>query len=173
MDLPGFCFLGGSGQASFEFPHNGKVEMRYLPSDVCTRRKFILNMHWGDAGMSWVCRVDVRYIHRLFDLCQYDLPYLETYQGDRTHPNEDSHYCSLEMLEALEQLHRRYRQAYEAGEFHEQIEENGQTRSVPPPQRNLRINDISLPWGGSFKVRGNFAGYAHQSHKWGSDVDIS
>ena len=40
-----------------------------------------------------------------------------------------------------------------------------------PTEELLRINDISLPFGGKFDVNGSWRG-AHQTHREGKDVDI-
>jgi len=43
--------------------------------------------------------------------------------------------------------------------------EAGRFGEVTGNQRLLRVNDLSLPWGGTINT--------HNNHKWGQNVDVS
>ena len=78
------------------------------------------------------------------------------YQGrdeHEIHPNEYSHFCQLELLEKICEVEDRFARQYPGGQ--------------------IWINDMSLPWGGTFRTGNKASSSGHNSHKTGRQVDIS
>ncbi len=151
-----------------------QTSVKFLTSDVCTRRKMTVTQLWSGAGLRHVLFLDVRYAQRLHDLNDYNLKYMHLYTGDTTHPEKVCHYGSKEMIDALQGLHHAYAKAFEAGEFGFEevdiLDKSIIAADVIHP--HIWVNDMSLSWGGRFKSKGIMSRDGHQSHKWGKDVDI-
>ncbi len=92
-----------------------------------------------------------------------------------THPEKVCHYGSKEMIDALEGLHNAYAKAFVAGEFGFEgvdiLDKSIIAADVIHP--HIWVNDMSLSWGGRFKIKGNQRNRGHRTHKWGKDVDIN
>ncbi len=163
------------GMVRFKMREGSATTVRYQPSDICTRRKFTVGQQWSDTTICHTLFVDVRYTRTLYDLNKSDVPHMHLYTGDTTHPSEVSHYGTKEMIDALIGLHQAYGRAFEDGEFTSVTTDDDSLNITIQDMSQLRlhVNDISLPWGGRFKNKGDMSDDAHGTHKWGNDVDIN
>ncbi len=141
-------------------PWETEVTLIYKASDVCTRRKFRVSSKALPKPIEFI--VDVKYAVQLYDLNQSDTPNLELYTGDQQHPEEVCHYGTRKMVDALVAIDKAFGEAVKSGD-------------LPADTPIIKVNDMSLPWGGSLKSYGKMekTKSSHQSHKWGTDVDIS
>jgi hypothetical protein len=149
-------------------PWEKEFTIIYKASDVCTRRKIRVNSLAMQQPIEFL--VDVKYAVQLYDLNQYDTPNLELYTGDEQHPSDVCHFGTKELIEKLVLLDRKFGEALEAGKF--DIVKDG--AKVRPTGRKIPVNDMSLSWGGTFKIYGimNRKGH-HGEHMWGNCVDIT
>jgi hypothetical protein len=168
-DPPGLLVPSPSvGAVSMVLPPSAsEVKIIYRASDVCTRRKLRVSSPALQQPVEII--VDVKYAVQLYDLHQYDTPNLELYTGDDVHPEEVSHYGTRAMIDALVAIDRAFREAVRNGD-------------LPADTPIIKVNDMSLPWGGSLRIYGDmliqskdgsWVTNSHKTHKWGTDVDIS
>ncbi|MBW7998418.1 MAG: hypothetical protein FVQ81_17965 [Candidatus Glassbacteria bacterium] len=165
-----------AGEVSFRLRDGSQTQVWYQPSDVCTRRRFKITHTWPGESLCYELYVDLRYAQKLYDLYQYDLPYMHLYTGDEKHPSEVSHYGTEELVKKLVQLNSEFGTAYEAGEFDETVTKNDpySVTFQRPENNQIWVNDMSLPWGGLFKIEGLMERKGkHANHRWGNSVDIS
>ena len=134
-----------SGRLIGRYPQN--IPVLYQATNFCGTIKFTTKF---TVGADYVNIIDVR-----FDGLQKLLPHprLKVYTNDPKHPQND--YGRPELLSALSRLADAYSKVF--------------------PKGQLWVNDMSLPWGGIFDVKGTIADpdMGHSGHKWGGEVDIS
>jgi len=102
--------------------------------------------------------VDFIYQPGLESLHKYNDPNLYLYQGtgeSAYHPSKDSHYGKPELNAKIREVARQFNAEFS--------EDNVLTH----------INDMSLPWGGTFKIGNNYRNSEHKTHNTGDQVDIS
>ena len=157
------------GGALFKFPEREEeVTITYRASDVCARRRFWISSPGLDSPLQFM--IDVKYSVPLHDLNQSNVPYLNLYTNDQQHPSEVSHCGTKELITKLEALNKKFEEALKAGKFDIKDKDG---KKVRPTGRMIPVNDMSLPWGGTFKVRGEMEIKGqHGEHKWGNCVDL-
>ena len=77
-------------------------------------------------------------------------PNIRSYTNDGTHPQNN--FGRRDLVRATSNCATAFGQAF--------------------PGAVLFVNDMSLPWGGTFDIGGSHTG-PHNGHKWGGEVDIS
>lgn len=82
----------------------------------------------------------------------------------KTHP--DNHYGTQALINAITSVAKAYGEACDRGEF------DIKGKRPEGVYKKLRVNDMSLKWGGRFDLNADLIP-PHQEHMFGEEVDIS